>query len=286
MAHTTPPPEQWSEQVFGQAELGDRRRTQRLVKIGAMLASHTGDSALAASEGDSALSEGAYRLFRNDAVDTNAIAKSGFAATAKSVTDYAELLAVEDTTTLAYTHTATKELGDMGGKAGSKNRGFHVHSVLLVAQQTECTVGLIAQQRWCRDRAKRGQRNQNKYRAYEDKESYKWQNASEQMTQRLGDNMSRLISVCDREADVYEYLMYKIEARQRYIVRACHDRRLDDEKENLFANVAQTESLGQHTLKIAQRGGVHGRTARDVRLTLHSQSATLHRPERKGGHKA
>ncbi len=274
--------QQWSEKVFGQAELGDTRRTQRLVTVGSMLANHTGRSALAASEGNSALSEGAYRLFRNDAIDVEAIAESGFAATVKSVADYPELLAVEDTTTLSYAHSATHELGDMGGKAKSQKRGFHVHSVLLVDPQSEDTVGLIAQHRWCRDTAKRGQRHQNKSRAYEEKESYKWQSASEQVARRLGDAMSRVIAICDREADVYEYLMYKIDAQQRYIIRACRDRRLDDETEKLFASVAQTPAMGEHTIKIAQRGGPHSRAARQVCLTLHSQRVTLQAPKRMG----
>jgi hypothetical protein len=272
----------WSENVFGQAKLGDARRTQRLVTVGKMLASHTGRSALAASEGNSALSEGAYRLFRNDAIDVDAIADSGFAATAKRVTNYSELLAVEDTTTLSYAHRVTTELGDMGGKANSQQRGFHVHSVLLVDPLSEDTVGLIAQQRWCRDTAKRGQRHQNKSRAYEEKESYKWQSASEQVVKRLGNTMSRVIAVCDREADVYEYLMYKIDTQQRYIIRACWDRRLEDDTDNLFVSIAQTPPLGEHTITITQRGGAHGRAARQVCLTLHSQRVTLQAPKRMG----
>lgn len=271
----------WSEMVFGQAELGDPRRTRRLVKVGEMLATHTGCSALTASEGDSALCEGAYRLFRNTEIKAEAIAESGFGATAARVGDYETLLAVEDTTTLSYAHSVTDELGDMGGKADSQKRGYLVHSVLLVDPKSEDTVGLIAQQRWCRDPAKRGQRHQNKSRAYEDKESYKWQHVGEQMAHRLGENRSRIISVCDREADIYEYLTYKTDTAQRYIVRAARDRRLAEEDENLFASVAQTPKLGEHTIHLAQRGGPHHRAARQVHLTLHSARITLQPPRRK-----
>ena len=271
----------WSESVLGQAELGDPRRTRRLVKVGEMLASHAGCSTLAASEGDSALCEGAYRLIRNAAIDAEAIAESGFAATAERVSDYDELLAVEDTTMLSYAHNVTDELGDMGGKADSQKRGYFVHSVLLVDPKSEGTVGLIAQQRWCRDHAKRGQRHQNKTRAYEDKESDKWQSAAEQVARRLGKNMSRVVAVCDREADIYEYLMYKTE--QRYIVRAARDRRLAEEEENLFASVAQTPCLGEHIIQLAQRGGSCRRAARSVHLSLHSARVILQPPKRISG---
>jgi len=243
-----------------------------------MLAAHTGHSALQASEGDSALCEGAYRLFRNAAIDAEAIAESGFGATVARVEDYEELLAVEDTTTLSYGHGVTSELGDLGGKVESQRRGYLVHSVLLVDPKSAATVGLIAQQRWCRDRAKRGQRHRNKSRAYEDKESSKWQRASEQVAMRLGEGMSRVIAVCDREADIYEYLSYK--SSQRYIVRAARDRRLVEEQERLYASVAQTPCLGEHSIQLAQRGGAHGRAARTVRLSLRSARVTLQPPKR------
>ncbi len=271
----------WSERIFGQAKLGDVRRTQRLVKVGEMLATHTGHSPLKASEGDSALCEGAYRLFRNEMVDADAIAASGFAATAAQVSEYKELLAVEDTTTLSYAHSATDELGDLGGKADSHKRGFFVHSVLLVDPESKGSVGLIAQHRWCRDAGQRGQRRQNKSRAYEDKESYKWQYASEQMENQLGEDMGRVISVCDREADIYEYLDYKTSQGQRYIVRAAWNRKLSEEENNLFGSVAQTPSLGEHTVPLAQRGGPHRRVARTVRLRIHTQRVTLHPPQRR-----
>lgn len=272
--------QKWSESVFGQAKLGDSRRTQRLVKEGKMLASHAGHSPLQASEGDSALCEGAYRLFRNEAIDVEEIAASGFAAPAEQVRHYDELLAVEDSTTLSYAHGVTDELGDLGGKAESKKRGFLVHSVLLVEPESEYSVGLIAQHRWCRDSTKRGQRRQNKSRAYEDKESYKWEYASEQMKGRLGEDMRRIISVCDREADIYEYLDYKSSQAQRYIVRAARDRVLSEDDENLFACVAQTPNLGEHTVYLAQRGGPHRRVARKVNLCIHTQRVILHPPQR------
>jgi len=271
---------QWAEAVFGQADLGDKRRTQRLVKVGEMLARHTGSSPVQASEGNAALSEGAYRLLRNEAVDVNAIAESGFAATVKQVSDYEELLAIEDTTSLSYAHSVTSELGDLGGEIDSKKRGYIVHSVLLVDPRSDGIVGLLDQQRWCRDTAKRGQRHQNKSRAYEDKESYKWQSAAERVEQRLRENGSRVIAVCDREADIYEYLSYKTESSQRYIVRAARDRRLSEEEENLFACVAQTPELGEHTIQLEQRGGAHGHPAREACLSLHSARVSLHPPQR------
>ena len=76
-----------------------------------------------------------------------------------------------------------------------------VHSVILLEERSGTTVGLIEQTRWCREKGSRGKRHKRKERAYEDKESFKWERASRRVTARLGEVMGRVISVCDREAD-------------------------------------------------------------------------------------
>lgn len=271
----------WAQEVFGESELGDKRRTRRLVKVGEQLASKAGQSPVKACEGDEAAVEGAYRWFRNDGVKPQAVAEGGFAATVCRAADCGELLAVEDTTTLSYRHaSAREELGDLGGKAESSHRGFFVHSVLLLERETGLTVGLIEQSRWCRDGQRRGQRHARKSRPYEDKESYKWERASECMAARLGEQMARVISVCDREADVYEYLHYKSGAGQRYIVRASWDRTLSPQAEGLNAVLEQAPVLGEQEVFIPQRGGRRSRTARVV---LSSASVELKGPRRSGG---
>lgn len=270
----------WAEQTFGRCELGDRRRTRRLVKVAGQCASHAGDAPSRACRGDSASNEGAYRLLRNDAVAPEAIAEGGFLATAEAARGCEELLAVEDTTVLSYGHAVAQQLGDLGGKAESAKRGYWVHSVLLLDSASGRTVGLIEQQRWCRAREARGQRHRRQERAYEDKESFKWQRASEHMSERLGETMARVIAVCDREADVYRYLRYKHDQRQRFIVRAAWERRVDDEGRCVFEALEQAPVLGAHGVALAQRGGQHARRARKARLEVRAAPVTLRAPKR------
>ncbi|SJZ91666.1 hypothetical protein SAMN02745128_03114, partial [Legionella maceachernii] len=40
--------------------------------------------------------------------------------------------------------------------------------------------------------------------------------------------MSDVISVCDREADIFEYIQYKLDHAQRFIVRASHNQKLEE----------------------------------------------------------
>ncbi|PCI61186.1 MAG: hypothetical protein COB35_07280 [Gammaproteobacteria bacterium] len=54
----------WANKQFGHAELGDKRRTKRLVKITTDLAKNAGKSLVKASKDDASI-EGAYRFIRN-----------------------------------------------------------------------------------------------------------------------------------------------------------------------------------------------------------------------------
>lgn len=151
--------------------------------------------------------EGAYRFLRNDRIKPTEIRQAGFRSTARRVNKEDTLLAIEDTTTLSYRHQGAEELGYTSNSASAKSKGFNVHSVLLLSERTGRTVGLIEQSWYCRDDADYGKSKDKNRRAYVDKESYKWEQASRLMTERLGDKINKVISVCDREADIYTYLI-------------------------------------------------------------------------------
>ena len=253
-------PMAWAQAMFGECELGDRRRTQRLVKVGAALASHVGDSLYAACRGDEAANEGAYRFMRNEAVEPKAIAEGAFAASVRALGECGLVLSVEDTTTLSYAHAPSEELGDLGGPEGSRRRGFHVHSALLVDAHGERTLGLAAQHCWRRDEGERGQRARRRERAYETKESFKWQRTAQQLRTRLGPLMERVVSVCDREADVFEYLYDKVEHGERFVVRAAWDRRTA-QAQRLFERLENAPVLGAREVEVMQRGGRRARRA-------------------------
>ncbi|MDR2187317.1 MAG: hypothetical protein LBE62_04590 [Azonexus sp.] len=153
----------WSEQLFGCCDLGDERRTRRLVDVAARLARHAGASLARSCQSEKAAALGGYRLIGNDKVSPEAIAQSGFAAVARvAAQQEGELLAIEDSTSVVYAHAVAAQLGTTGSQANARQRGYMVHSVFLVAEQTECTLGLLEQRRWCRDDAAYGQKHERK----------------------------------------------------------------------------------------------------------------------------
>lgn len=270
----------WAEEIFGGCELGDARLTKRLVDMGRRMADRIGASLAKCCQGEAAAQVGSYRFLRNERVDADEIAAGGFAAVGEQAQAHERILAVEDTTTLSYRHAVAGELGVIGNRRESKSRGYIVHSVLLIDGQNEATIGLIEQQRWRRKSSEHGKKHARKRRAYADKESYKWQRASERTAQRLGARMGQTISVCDRESDVYEYLRYKHRHGQRFVVRASVDRCVEGGGERLFAALAQGRVLGHKTVHIAQRGG---RKAREARVELRAAPLEVRPPEGRAG---
>lgn len=81
----------WASDTFGNCELGDKRRTARVVKTAQNLASNVGTSIASASPDVSHL-QGSYRLIRNKNVSADAITQSGFEATARAAFDLCSVL--------------------------------------------------------------------------------------------------------------------------------------------------------------------------------------------------
>jgi hypothetical protein len=269
----------WAVEVFGGARLGDARRTARLVEVAAALAQHTGASIPCACRANAAAIEGAYRFTRNEAVDPKAIAEQGFSATMRFVGELEPtlLLAPEDTTTLSYLHDV-EELGDVGGPSASDTRGILVHSTILVDPATGRTLGLAAQNRWIREQVEYGKRHKRRATPYEAKESFKWQQNAEDLRQRLGERMEQVISVCDREADIFPYMVNKCAHDERFIVRAAWNRRVkhEDEGDHLLEVLRAAPVRGTAGVDLPQRGGRH---ARKAMLQLTSATVELTRPK-------
>ena len=263
-------PDQWAADHFEHANLGDKRRADRLTRVASQMASGSGKSLAQTCIGDESKLEGSYRLIRNDKVSPSVIRAAGFEHTARVVSDVPEILAIEDTTSLSYKHSVASELGKLG-KVTDTSRGWWVHSVMLLDSYTSRTLGLIHQDWWCRP---------DKLGDADEKESGKWADASYFIRQRLKEQMSRVISVCDREADILSYLSNKQWHNERFVVRAKHSRTLVDDKK-LFEYMDARPVTGGYTVTIPQkgmkvaRGKTKNRPSRTVKLTIKSSSVAV-----------
>jgi len=252
-------PRQWADDLFGGCDLGDPRRTDRLVDYAARQAAAPQASTSRACRGDAAAREGAYRLLRNAQVRPEDIDDGAFDSVAETAGEYGGLLlAIQDSTGASFAHPVAQALAGQGNPTG-----FFVHSTLLVAAASRTPVGLVDQQRWLRE--PKGNKPKGKdRRSYREKESFKWEAAHERLRRRMP-SMENVITVCDRESDVTEYLRYLVGHDGRFVVRASNDRKLEN-LQHLWAHVEKQPELGRSAVEIEQRGGQLNNNDQEARL--------------------
>jgi hypothetical protein len=260
-------PRQWAEEVFGGCDLGDPRRTDRLVDYAARQALDPGGSTSRACRGDEAAREGAYRLLRNPRVEVSEIDDAAFDSVAAAASKHEVVLAVQDSTGVSFAHPVAEPLGSDGNPTG-----FFVHSTLLVAAATRLPVGIVDQERWVREPKVRG-RAATERRAYEERESFKWQGAHERLCERMP-RMESVVTVCDRESDVIEFLRYLRSVEGRFVIRSSADRKLRS-LGRLWAHMDGQPELGRSEVGVGQRGGQLNRGGQNARLPRKQRTAEV-----------
>lgn len=259
--------------MFGECDLGDVRRTKRAVDYAARQAANPGGSTHEVCAGDDAAAEASYRFMRNDAIEPEALEEGPLLRNAALCAGIGVVLAIQDTTVLSYSHAVSELLGELGG-----GRGFLVHSTLAVNGETGEVIGLLDQQRWSRPekKATRGRRKKRQPQPvpYEERESYKWERASQRLEQRM-ETLDNVIQVCDREADIYEYLKERTERGHRYVVRASYDRKLATEEGHLWEYMEARPAIGHYEVLIGQRGGEPAQLGCEARPARQERTARL-----------
>jgi hypothetical protein len=234
------PPADWAEEEFGGCDLGDRRLGQRLLTLGRDLGARPTMS-LPQACGDPKKLKAAYRFFDHPQVHMNNVLQGHYGATARRAQKEKLILAVQDTTELSYSaHPKIELMGPIGDREAII--GMLVHDTMAYNGQGT-PLGLIDVQCWTRDPdIKRGEKARYEL-PIEQKESYKWL-ASWKAAVRLQEQCpeSTVISMGDREADVYEFLVEaKKHPKARLLIRADQQRRVqgqeEEEEEERFTNL-------------------------------------------------
>jgi hypothetical protein len=274
---------QWAETQFGQAELGDPRRNRRLLALATEIAERPGLSINALFPHQDAARAAAYRFMDSAHVPPEALIHAAGKGTAQRIQGLPDplFLALCDSTPLKFSHPAVyDDVGPLSTQRDTKNPGFWVHNVLLTTLD-RIPLGLLHQDYWARDRTTHGKRQQRATRSYTEKESYKWEKAIRAADEHLEENdRSRVIYVCDREADIYEFLAFLVTTNKRFVVRVNGNRSVLDSKQRLLWQAAQAGPVvGTQTVSIPQRGG---RPARDAQLQIRAGTVSVKPPGRLG----
>jgi hypothetical protein len=262
----------WAVHEFADADLGDERRTTRLVELASALGQHP-TAALPEACGTGSMLKAAYRFFHNDGIVPQDILQSHVEATYTRLGAVPVVLAVQDTTEVNWTrHPATQGLGPLGHTAC---HGLLVHTTLAITPE-RVPLGLLAQQVWARDPADVGKRARRKHLPISQKESQQWLHSLDAVyTAHDCCPTTRLVSVGDREADVYDVLAAPRPAGVELLIRAAWDRCVQGAEGYVWATVT-AQPVGAHLqLKVPRRGP---QGARDATLALRFCPLTLRPP--------
>jgi hypothetical protein len=174
----------WLSEELGAANLGDARRTQRLIRIVEDLAAKPNASVPQASR-DKAAMQGMYDFWSNRRVDADAIIGAHAQKTIERMGEHQTVLAIQDTTELDYSaHRSTQGLG---GISKARARGLKVHSVLATSA-AGVPLGVLHQEVWARPKVRKG--DDRRRVAIVQKESMRWLRSLE-MTPRLDGEQTR-----------------------------------------------------------------------------------------------
>lgn len=217
---------------------------------------------------DWAATKAAYRLFENAKVSAEKIFAAHGTNTVQRMSQHEVVLAIQDTTSLNYSpHPQTTGLGPIGDSRSAAH-GLMLHSTLVVTA-AGLPLGLLTHELWARAGYKEQSPRERKNTAIEEKESYRWITAL-QKTAKIAPAATTVVTLCDREADIYEFLAEAQRLEAQFVVRAAWDRHLHHPDYPRLWPLLEAQTIaGYVTLDLPPRKTRPARTARlAVRFTL------------------
>lgn len=270
----------WISCEFQNINLHDKRLNTRFIKVAKSMMESPGSNIHHATGGWAA-AKGAYRLFDNPSLTRSNILEPHYdntIARAKEVPENDILLSIQDSTTLSYTqHKKTAGLKKLSKQAGFETevKGFHLHNNLLITE-SGLPLGLLSQKLFCND----APREPHKNRPIQEKKSYRWLQG---LAATHNTNLPhKIITVCDRESDIFEFFIEARNLKQYFLVRSNMDRRLTSEGCKLRESISNEAACGEIEIKIT---GNSTRKSRIARLKVSFKKVILTPPQRLPGAK-
>ena len=275
---------------------GDRRLETRAPRILESLGSSPKQSVNASFVGH-ASTAAAYRFLKNPKVTPDRLLSAHRLQSLERASAHPSVLLIQDTSEADFTSLAT--LKGAGPLSCKERRGAFLHTSLMVAPGG-MPLGLHDIDFMVRRDEEHGKRETRKSRPIEEKESHRWLEGYRKACE-LNDGLedTGVISVADREADIYEVFAEWQKRRDEgetpadFVIRASENRVLEGKHEGrkLFDLDQEGEALGEIEFEVpaaTQRYKVKGNTRishrrkRRVKQELRAHRISLRPPARKG----
>jgi hypothetical protein len=214
----------WAREEFGEARLGDSRRTERLVAMAGAAHRRPAGRVLEVFQ-SSAERQGAYDFLANGVIAASAVTETLGVSTAQRCAALPYVYVSVDGSSLSLTdRTGRKGFGAVGA-TGRGGRGLKVVTSLAI-EPGGAVVGVVDQQWWARTPRKK--RRDCHRRPVQDKETRHWLQSQTDSLQRLQQHAgdTRVWFLLDRENDRRLSLEALRDSGQTYVVRSSSNRRL------------------------------------------------------------
>jgi hypothetical protein len=272
----------WSVEQFGQVDLGDSRRTARLVQMGAAAYERPSGKVAAVFTSDAGR-EGAYDFLENDAVAVEEIVEGLRRATAKRCADQPFVFVAVDGTSVTVTDRAGKKnMGRVGSKANGA-RGLKVIDALAVDSRGT-PVGLLGLSWWARGEQAPLKDHARQTRPLEERETRHWVETVRQAGDALDERGVRGWFQIDREGDGRDLLQALQQTEHWWTVRSNRDRNIelaDGDVSKLRSELEQRSMSGLYTLPVAAHPG---RCPREATMVVRVARVVLRLRDKKNDH--
>jgi len=254
----------WAEEEFSHAELGDQRRTRRLVAMAARAACRPAGTVTRVYD-RSAEREAAFRLIESDGFSYRDVVSASCRATVRRAASHAFAFVAVDGSTLTLADKSSAVFGPVSNKGAA--RGMQAMTALVVSPDG-VPLGIASQELWVRPE-KSAPDHHHDNRPILERETRFWLEVVGQVTAafRAEAPHTQPWFQMDRGADCAPVLEMASKLGIAFTIRACYDRRLTDGRK-LWRALAQARHLGSYLLDVsAGPKRLARRTRIDVRAT-------------------
>jgi hypothetical protein len=266
--------DEWAQEEFGQAQLGDERRRKRLIAIAQEAAKHPAGK-LTQVFCEPAPLEAAFRFVENDAVAAEEISRAAHGACARRAAKEQFAFVPIDGSSLNITDSQkTKRLGVVGARSIGA-QGLQVMTAIALSPEG-VPLGICGQEFWTRPAAAKRGKGKHDRRTFDQKETRYWLDVMAQTRaafEREAPKTKPWFQL-DRGGDAWPVLLEGLEPGQLFTVRAAYDRRLWDEPGHyLWDEVEGSKIVGTYELNV-QAGAK--RKARVAKMQVRTAEVVLH----------
>ncbi len=267
----------WCSKEFESIKLGDERLNRRFIIVASHLLNNPTEPIHVACRSWSE-AKGAYRLFDNEKLKEKTILQKHQIETIKRLEKTTGLIfAIQDTTILNYTHHPKKKgINKINKNPGfdRPSRGCFLHNTFLMTEKG-LPLGLIDQQIFQHNST---QVTDHKRRPITEKQSFKWIESLRTTISLC--QQKQVVTISDRESDIFEFLAEAQELKAKVLVRATKDRRLLTNRRDSTTLWAHMKTIPLKGIKTIFLPAHQNNPERQATLEVRYGEVTLKPPQR------